>query len=191
MGKEAGKVKPSARFAICRILRLIIAEYQQILYVEFGKWRYSAIIIPAFDEIDDVDDIDDPRTQDLRARVRSWQEAPFPHKYPPGPRAPSGGGSSASSISSVRRGSPPGEAIPPTPDGRPKDETTQGQKVAPPPPTGEEARSFRRYVLLSFRRGSPERERIRRTADSGGRSGGADKVRALTTFGHTPLIFWD
>jgi len=75
-GRERGKVKPSARFAIYRILRLIIAEYQQILYVEFGKWRYSAIIIPAFD------DIDDPRTQDLRARVRSWQEAPFPYNFP-------------------------------------------------------------------------------------------------------------
>ena len=47
MGEGAGKVKTSARFAIYRILRLIISEYQQILYVEFGKWRYSAIIIPA------------------------------------------------------------------------------------------------------------------------------------------------
>ena len=126
MGEGAGKVKTSARFAIYRILRLIISEYQQILYVEFGKWRYSAIIIPAFDEIDDVDDIDAPRTQDLRARVRSWQEAPFPHKYPPGPRAPSGGGSSASSISSVRRGPLPGK---PFPEPRPLGERTKRRKV--------------------------------------------------------------
>jgi len=37
MGEGAGKVKPSARFAIYRILWLIFADYQKILFIEFVK----------------------------------------------------------------------------------------------------------------------------------------------------------
>ena len=47
MGERRGKVKRLAPRAVYRILRLIFAEYQQVLFVEFGEGHASAIPAPA------------------------------------------------------------------------------------------------------------------------------------------------
>ena len=97
--------------------------------------------------LDNADDINDPRTQDLRGRVRFCLESPLSRTlFPLGPRTPSGEGSSASSRAATGGSHPPNSGR--STKGR-NDPRTKGRASSSNDPRGAILSSFRSAVLSS------------------------------------------